>query len=58
MKRAKQFKEDIFVDSGVLYCRCCEQSIDFSRVEMETYPKANDETESGKSRKMIPSMHG
>ena len=55
---AKKFKEDIFVDSGVLYCRCCEHSIDFSRVEMENYPKASDEKESGKSRKIIPSIHG
>ena len=31
-ERAKQFKEDLFVDSGV-FCRLCEHSIDSSRVD-------------------------
>ena len=32
-ERDKQFKEDIFVDSGVLFCRSCEHSINSSRVD-------------------------
>ena len=32
-EHAKQFMEDLFVDSGVLFCRPCEHSTDFSRVD-------------------------
>ena len=32
-ERAKQFMEDLFVDSGVLFCRPCEHSTDFSGVD-------------------------
>ena len=32
-ERAKQFKDDLYADSGVLFCRYCEHSVDFSRVD-------------------------
>ena len=32
-ERAKQFKEDLYSDSGVLFCTYCEHSIDFVRLD-------------------------
>ena len=32
-ERARQFKDDLYADGGVLFCRFCEHSIDFTRVD-------------------------
>ena len=32
-ERAKQFKTDFYADGGVLFCRFCEHSVDFTRVD-------------------------
>ena len=32
-ERAKQFSVDLYGDDGVLFCRFCEHSIDFTRVD-------------------------
>ena len=30
---AKEFKTDCYADEWVIFCRCCEHSIDFTRVD-------------------------
>ena len=32
-ERAKQFSEDFYADGGVLFCRFCEHSLDFVRID-------------------------
>ena len=32
-ERVKQFKEDLYVDGGVLFCKYCEHSIDYVRID-------------------------
>ena len=32
-ERAKQFKDHLYADGGVLFCRFCEHSVDFKRVD-------------------------
>ena len=32
-ERAKRFKEDLYPDGGVPFCRFCEHSVDFVRVD-------------------------
>ena len=32
-ERAKQFSDDFYADAGVLFCRFCEHSVDFVRVD-------------------------
>ena len=32
-ERAKQFETDFYADGGVLFCRFCEHSVDFTRVD-------------------------
>ena len=32
-ERARQFKDDLYADGGVLFCRFCEHSIDFTPVD-------------------------
>ena len=32
-ERAKQFKEDMYADGGVLFCKFCEHCIDYVRVD-------------------------
>lgn len=32
-ERAKQFQEDLYVSDGVLFCKFCEHSVDFVRVD-------------------------
>ena len=32
-ERAKQFKEDLYVDGGILFCKYCQHSVDYVRVD-------------------------
>ena len=32
-ERARQFQEDLYVSDGVLFCKFCEHSVDFVRVD-------------------------
>ena len=32
-ERAKQFSDDFYADGGILFCRFCEHSVDFVRVD-------------------------
>ena len=32
-ERARQYKEDMYADDGVLFCKFCEHSVDFVRVD-------------------------
>ena len=32
-QRAKQFKDDLYADGGVLFCKYCAHSVDYTRVD-------------------------
>ena len=32
-EQAKQFKEDLYVDGGILFCKYCQHSVDYVRVD-------------------------
>ena len=32
-ERAKQFKEDLYVDGGILFCKYCQHSVDYVHVD-------------------------
>ena len=51
--RAKQFHDDFCADRGVMFCRFCDQSVDFIRVDtVKDHLKSKKQRERRKSRQV------
>ena len=58
-ERAKQFHSDLYADGGVLFCRFCEHSIDFTRVDtVKDHLKSKKHTGKKQARKTMSTASG